>query len=121
MEIEIAIVLFVLGTWGMLLFRREMKERRYKTVLTVNVDSTEKDEYDLPKQSIQMRKTVQLCAPVVQGMLVEADGTDRHLRVVESLVGETCVAAYLEPIIVSASAVENEANGLTQFQWVRQD
>jgi hypothetical protein len=121
MEIETAIFLLLLGSWGLLLFRREMKGRRYKTVLTVNVDSTEKDEYDLPKQSIQMRKTVQLCAPVVQGMLVEADDTDRHLRVVESLVGETCVAAYLEPIIVSSSAVENEANGLTQFQWYRQD
>lgn len=121
METDIAIVLFILGGWGMLLFRREMKERRYKTVLTVNVDSTEKDEYDLPKQSIQMRKTVQLCAPVVQGMLVKADGMDRLLRVGESLVGETYVAAYLEPIIVSASAVDNEANGLTQFQWYRQD
>lgn len=117
METSILVALLVLAFWGFSVLRQEIKTVRYKTILIVNVDSLEKDEYDLPKQRIQMRKTVFLSTPLAPGMRVEELGLDTPLKVLEAIVTEDTIAAHLEPIRVSISAVENETIGLGKFDW----
>ena len=118
METSILVaLLLMLAVWGFSVLRREVREPRYKTILIVNVDSLEKDEYDLPKQRVQMRKTVFLCAPLAPGMRVEELGADRPLKVLETIVTEELISVHLEPIRVPVSALENETIGLGKFEW----
>lgn len=117
MEISVLVALLFLTVWGFLVLRREANKPRYKTILIVNIDSLEKDEYGFPVQRIQMRKTVLLCAPLTLGMRVEELGLDKPLKVLESTVTEDLIAAHLEPISIPVSAVENEAIGLGKFEW----
>lgn len=112
----LAILLF-LAVWGFSIIREDIKKARYKAILIVNVDSSESDEYDLPREHIQMRKTVFLCAPPTPGMFIEVLGPERPCKVIETTIGNDAIAVRLETIKVPVAAVRNEATCLERFDW----
>jgi hypothetical protein len=120
METTLLAPLFFLAAWAFNVLRREIRAPRFKTVLIVNIDSLEKDEYDLPKRRAQMRKTVFLSTPLIPGGRVEEFGPDHTLKVLETIAAEGLLAAHLEPICVAASAVENEVISLSKFEWKKE-
>jgi hypothetical protein len=110
-----ALVLFV--GWHVLRIRERGVPVAHLTLLRLLVESSEKDELELPVKSAYLRKKVTLTVALTPGMELEAHGAPVAWKVARSVLTDNLLVVFLQTVKVPSGEVDGYAKGLVRNGW----